>query len=55
MNLFGKVIERGEGYRVIRFPFWCSEAALMRAAVKIMREEQAVRITVDERLMRIER
>ncbi len=54
-----KVIEKGDGYKLIEFPFWASEAMLREAAANVRRDAAVaghhnVRITVGHRLMRVE-
>lgn len=58
MRIAPKVIEQGDGYKLVEFPFWASERLIAQVMDNIRRdasvEGRDVRITVGHRRVRIE-
>lgn len=53
-----KVIEKGDGYKIVEFPFWASEPMLQKVAENLRKdaaiEGRELRITIGHRLVRVE-
>lgn len=58
MSLRMKVVEEGDGYKILLFPFWANEK-LIASAMESIRKDAAVRgrelkITIGHKLVKVE-